>query len=189
MSHYADGTLVQGGPPDLDPPENPRDRVGTPNWVFRAAIDLFGAFDLDACADFERHVVPRYYARGVLGGGLARDWNCERAWCNPPYSDVPTWIDRAVQEVEARHAREVVMLVMADTSTRYFHNAVNQCARALLVTPRISFNGHKGSPVFGSAFLVVNACTLYLGSARTIECLDLRSWRERYGSRPRRRAA
>lgn len=175
-------TITQPQPrPEPLEPENPKDKAGTPAWVFRAACDLFGEFDLDVAADFERHVVPRYHARGVLGGGLERPWEAVRAWCNPPYSDVPTWIEKAVTEVRERRSREVIMLVMADTSTRYLHSVLCRDAAGYLLTPRVRFNGHTGSPQFGSIFLRLNIRTCHIASERTISCVDLRPWRERYG--------
>jgi len=45
--------------------------------------------------------------------GLAQDWAGERVWCNPPYSDIPPWVDRATRAM--REGCELVdMLVPAN---------------------------------------------------------------------------
>lgn len=35
----------------------------------------------------------RFYDRSI--DGLAQDWTGERVWCNPPYSDIRPWVEKA----------------------------------------------------------------------------------------------
>lgn len=45
--------------------------------------------------------------------GLAQSWRGERVWCNPPYSDVGPWVEKAWQEMQ-NGCERVVMLLPAN---------------------------------------------------------------------------
>ncbi len=73
---------------------------GTPPDLFRSLNRLF-RFQLDACAVAKTAKCPIF--TGPDGDGLNRSWAELRTFCNPPYSDVSSWIRKARNEaVEAR---------------------------------------------------------------------------------------
>ena len=94
----------------------------TPEWVYLP----YGPFDLDAAASEENHIAPRWITKEV--DALTVDWTriipppC-RVWCNPPYSrqggPIEKWI-RRFREMQLK-GYDIVALVPADTSTKWFH--------------------------------------------------------------------
>lgn len=67
-------------------------------------------FTLDAAALPHNAKLPRYFT--PEDNGLEQSWAGERVWCNPPYSDIPTWLEKAWDEVG--HAALIVMLLPAN---------------------------------------------------------------------------
>lgn len=49
--------------------------------------------------------------------GLAIDWK-DNTFVNPPYSNPLAWVEKAI--LESQKGKTVVMLLRADTSTKYF---------------------------------------------------------------------
>lgn len=85
----------------------------------------------------------RYYT--LDHDGLSQPW-FGRVWCNPPYSRIKPWIDRANQG----DADRVVMLVPASTDTTWWR-AAN--AEHVFIPGRLRFGSCDRAP-FGSALLV-----------------------------------
>lgn len=65
-------------------------------------------FTLDAAAAPHNAKHERYFTR--LSDGLVQSWEGERVWCNPPYSDIRPWVEKAT----ASGAELVVMLLPAN---------------------------------------------------------------------------
>lgn len=63
-------------------------------------------FTLDAAATAENSKLPRF-----CKDGLVESWAGERVWCNPPYSNVRPWVEKAMAEVLAP---VIVMLLPAN---------------------------------------------------------------------------
>jgi phage N-6-adenine-methyltransferase len=88
----------------------PRDDVddrGTTDDVFRPLHERF-AFSIDVAAAAHNAKLPRFYT--VERDGLAQSWVGERVWCNPPYSSIEPWIEKA----HGSGAELVVMLLPAN---------------------------------------------------------------------------
>lgn len=84
------------------------DHRATPPELFDPLQERFG-FTLDACALPENAKLPKFFTPGQ--DGLAQSWAGERVWCNPPYSDIRPWVEKAIAE---HLAKLVVMLVPAN---------------------------------------------------------------------------
>jgi phage N-6-adenine-methyltransferase len=92
----------------------------TPKRLF-AELDTEFRFTLDACATHQNALCTRYYtlegrfSRGQWQSaedGLKGSWGGERVWCNPPFSELDIWTDKAWAEQE--HALSICMLVPAN---------------------------------------------------------------------------
>lgn len=87
---------------------NPKvDDRGTPPEVFKSLDERFG-FTVDVAAQPHNAKLQRFYTPEQ--DGLAQDWTGERVWCNPPYSDIEPWLEKAWNS----RAELVVMLVPAN---------------------------------------------------------------------------
>jgi len=84
----------------------------TPQWLF----DEWNAkyrFTLDAAANASNAKCERFFS--LEHDGLAQSWSGERVWCNPPYSDLKSWVARA--RAEAMHKAEVIVLLLPANRT------------------------------------------------------------------------
>jgi phage N-6-adenine-methyltransferase len=53
-------------------------------------------FTIDVAAASHNAKLPRYYT--IDDDGLAQDWTGERVYCNPPYSSIEPWLEKAHSE-------------------------------------------------------------------------------------------
>lgn len=121
----------------------------TPDALYLSLDEEF-KFDLDACATHRNTRCPLYFtedgqwAQPVVDGiwrtgagalklsdadGLTGSWENRRVWCNPPYSDIGRWVNKAWNS----RADLVVMLVPATrTEQSWWQNYVEpyrDCSR------------------------------------------------------------
>lgn len=80
-------------------PQQPvRDQVddrGTSPEDF-AWFNTLGPFTLDVAAASHNAKCDRYFT--VRDDGLRQSWAGERVWCNPPYSNIGAWVEKAWEE-------------------------------------------------------------------------------------------
>lgn len=111
----------------------------TPAHVYEELHREF-AFDFDPCP---------------LGGDvdgtapLFSPWAGRRVFCNPPYSNIRKFLDRALE------ADLAVFLIPARTDTRWFHDVCLPFAREIrFVRGRLKFGGAKTGAPFPSMIVV-----------------------------------
>lgn len=66
-------------------------------------------FTVDAAAAHHNAKLPRFWS--IEDSGLNHSWAGERVYCNPPFSDIGPWIQKAWAEKEAKL---IVMLLPAN---------------------------------------------------------------------------
>lgn len=93
--------LVHGAKVDVD-------ERATPQEFFDMLHRRF-SFSIDAAALPYNCKLERFWS--PEDDGLAQDWTGERIWCNPPFSDVRPWVQKAH---ESTTADLVVMLLPAN---------------------------------------------------------------------------
>jgi phage N-6-adenine-methyltransferase len=86
------------------------DDRGTTTETFGPLHKRFG-FTLDVAAAPHNAKCARYFTRE--DDGLAQSWKGERVWCNPPYSDIRAWVEKAWHEWYLG-AASIVMLLPAN---------------------------------------------------------------------------
>lgn len=116
------------------------DDRATPPEVFAELHERFG-FTLDAAASAENAKLQRFYS--AADDGLASGWAGERVWCNPPYSNIEPWVEKAWHSMERRlpngswvePADLVVMLLPANrTEQGWWQRHVEPARRAGTLT-------------------------------------------------------
>lgn len=92
-----------------------RDEVddrATPAEDFAAFESRFHGFMLDVAAAAHNAKCERYYTRE--DNGLEQPWDAASIWCNPPFSDLRSWVAKAWHEWQRGNAGQIVMLVPAN---------------------------------------------------------------------------
>ena len=122
----------------------------TPREFFAPLHERF-AFTIDAAASEDNALLPRYWTRAH--DALHLRWSGERVWCNPPYSDVPSWVAKASREVTAHMCPLAVLLLPADrTEQPFWHEWIEPRrdrglgVRTEFVRKRIKFGLPPGHP-------------------------------------------
>ena len=111
------------------------DNYATPAWL----LDVFSGW-FDPCP-----LNPDYTTNG-----LDIAWG-SRTYVNPPYSNPLKWVEKAI--TEKHNGKLVVMLLRADSSTRYFQRCQEE-GEVIYFGRRIKFNGK--TPYFASMLVIFN---------------------------------
>ena len=69
-------------------------------------------FTVDAAASAKNALLPRFWTRET--NALVQPWRNERVWCNPPFSGIAPWIEKAWREMRDGGCLLVVMLLPAN---------------------------------------------------------------------------
>lgn len=150
--------------PDLDDPTDHIDDRWTPPELFDALNARFG-FTVDVAASDANAKCARYYTLGT--NGLAQDWSGERVWCNPPFSDIRPWAEKAHTTTDAL----VVLLTPANrTEQGWWQEFVEPyrdsggrltveflAGRTKFVLPRGEYAEKGNTPPFGCCLLIWKA--------------------------------
>lgn len=89
-----------------------------------------------------------------LGGdanGLMREWGSP-CFCNPPYSDILPWMDKAANE--AAHGKTVVLLVPSRTDTRWWHDYAMKATEIRFIRGRLKFGTATTGAPFPSCVVI-----------------------------------
>lgn len=132
MRGYKDSTT----PPEI------RDSLQTPQYVFDYADKVYGPFDIDLACTSENTKVANgcFINHGVSAfefdfSGFAI--RIERAWCNPPYSDIPAWL-RLADKLAAGDGISTCMLIPTPNGDAWQDYPIRM-GRMHFITGRIAF--------------------------------------------------
>lgn len=113
-------TATRGALDAVDDRRTPLDLLS--ECALLAGVD---GFDLDVAANAENAKAPRWY--GLEADGLAQAWR-GRVWCNPPYSDIRPWVQKAWDEQSS--TTSIVMLLPANrTEQSWWQDLVEPALR------------------------------------------------------------
>jgi phage N-6-adenine-methyltransferase len=82
----------------------------TPDRVFLPLQDEF-CFNLDVASNRSNRKCSEYF--DLHTDGLAHSWQSHRVWCNPPFSHLRPWVEKAWEEYRAG-CELIVMLLPAN---------------------------------------------------------------------------
>ena len=125
------------------------DEWETPIDIFNK-LDAEFHFDLDPCSTDSNHKCDKYLTKEI--NGLSKNWGGRRVFCNPPYSNISEWVEKAYRESQQDHTL-IVLLIPARTDTRYFHDYIYQRSEIRFIKGRLKFSG-KGSAPFPSMIVI-----------------------------------
>lgn len=98
------------------------DDRGTPPELFAELSERFGGFTLDAAAAPHNAKCERFFS--IEDDGLEQRWT-GRVWCNPPFSNLAAWLQKAWVAWADPHVELIVMLVPANrTEQAWWQNWV-----------------------------------------------------------------
>lgn len=113
-------------------------RWATPPEFFEGLHEEYG-FTLDGAAESDNALLPRFMEIWLWDPS---SWKGERVFCNPPWSNIPPFVEIAAE------ADLAVLLVPARTNCRWFHRALDLGASVRFFKPKLKFVGAKHvSPV------------------------------------------
>ena len=126
------------------------DEWSTPQNIYSSLNTEFG-FNLDPCATNENHKCERYFTKEQ--NGLLQNWGGYTVFCNPPYSCIAKWVEKAYREAQQDNTT-VVLLIPARTDTRYFHDFIMHRSEIRFIRERLKFSGHENSAPFPSMVVI-----------------------------------
>jgi phage N-6-adenine-methyltransferase len=100
-------TRKRGADPTVD------DRATTPE-LFRHLHQRF-RFTIDVAALPHNAKCQRYFTPEQ--NGLLQPWAGERVWCNPPYSSIEPWLEKAWLEWQAASQPELIVMLLPANRT------------------------------------------------------------------------
>jgi phage N-6-adenine-methyltransferase len=127
------------------------DKWATPQAFFNQVSAEFGGFDLDVCATAANAKCERFYT--IADDGLSQLWAAKN-WCNPPYSDIKRWVQKARREQLL--GKQTVMLIPARTDTAIFHDSIYNLTNVDIrfIKGRLKFGGSPNSAPFPSMLII-----------------------------------
>lgn len=115
------------------------------HWATPKALMNLIEFDIDVCPLFS------------TVDSLAIDWpNHSTIYCNPPYSDISSWIEKIIEQVTINSVN-VKLLIPARTDTKYFHRLLESglVSKIIFFKGRLRFNEANSAP-FPSILIYVS---------------------------------
>lgn len=114
------------------------DDRATPPEMFGPLNKRFG-FTIDVAASRANAKLPRYYT--AEQDGLAQPWTDERVWCNPPYSDIEPWVQKAWREWGSYDAPEIIVMLLPANRTEqgWWQRGVEPMLRGRDLAFRVEF--------------------------------------------------
>jgi site-specific DNA-methyltransferase (adenine-specific) len=118
---------------------------------FFKELDSEFHFTLDPCSDETNYKCEKHYT--MRENGLLQNWGGERVFCNPPYSEIGAWVEKAFREGHKDNTI-IVMLIPARTDTKYFHDYILHRSEIRFVKGRLKFGEGKNSAPFPSMVVI-----------------------------------
>jgi len=144
------------------------DEWETPQGLYEELDEEF-AFDLDASATSTNFKHKNYYS--IQDDALAQPWDGV-VWCNPPYSKIKAFLNKAHEELRNGNCKAVVFLTFSNTDTAWFHDYVLGKAEIRFIRGRLKFKGmnKEGKLVNNSAMrpsmLAILRSSIYHGMGK-----------------------
>ena len=134
---------------------NRHDCWNTPIEFVGDIVKFFGgSVDLDPCSNSEvksEQNVPANRVYTIETNGLAHDWVADSVFMNHPYSNSEQWVPYAALQYESGNAKELVLLIELDVSTKWWQSIDKYPWVA--VNKRLKFGGTNSAAPFQSGII------------------------------------
>jgi phage N-6-adenine-methyltransferase len=132
---------------------NRHDCWNTPIDIVGDVLNFFdNNLDLDPCSNsLECPNVPANTLYTEETNGLSKPWVANSVFMNHPYSESKLWVPYAKHQYECGNAKELILLIKLDISTRWWGTISNYPWVA--VNRRLKFGDSKGAAPFQSAIV------------------------------------
>jgi len=113
-----------------------RDTWATPQYLFSWLNEIY-AFDIDLCANEENSKCEEYF--DIKDNSLIQAWGDYGSvgFCNPPYSNIKPWIEKAIKE--AKKGFTTVMLIPTPNGESCYKDVFTFATKITFITGRIAF--------------------------------------------------
>jgi len=113
-----------------------KDTWATPQYLFNWLNSIYD-FDIDLCADVDNSKCSNWI--DIEDNSLIRDWFSygDTGFCNPPYSNIKPWIDKAI--AEAKKGFTTVMLIPTPNGESHYKQIFESATSLSFITGRIAF--------------------------------------------------
>ena len=128
----------------------------TPDSLYSKLNKEF-SFNLDPCSTDENTKCIEHFTK--KDDGLSKDWGGRRVFCNPPYSEINKWVEKAYYET-CKDNTLVVMLIPSRTDTKYFHNYIYNRTEIRCIKGRLKFSNSKNSAPFPSMIVIFRGANI-----------------------------
>lgn len=130
---------------------NRTDLWNTPKEIVDKVVEYFrGPVELDPCSDnSDTPNIPCIHCFTEEQDGLSFPWNANSVFMNHPYSDSKRWIPYARQQFDEGNAKELILLIKLDISTRWYKSIADR--PWIAINKRLRFGDGKGAAPFQSA--------------------------------------
>lgn len=121
----------------------------TPQWLFNWLNGLYGPFDIDLAASKDNTKLERFYS--ITDNALIQDWhhNATNGFCNPPYSKLPPWLEKAT--LEQQFGFHSTWVLPAWNGEKFWlPYCFNAATHISLIFGRVSFLDYYGEQVTGN---------------------------------------
>ena len=118
-------------------PESEQDCAQTPWWFIRSLENFTNSvIELDVCASPETAKANLYCSLENDDDGLEDEW-CAVNYCNPPYSDIKPWVEKAYNE--SINGKATLMLIPDKPEVGYTKLARNYADTVIHMPFRLNF--------------------------------------------------
>ena len=129
-------------PPTQKPGRSKQDYATPPEFIAAVVERIGHHFALDIAASAENTIAEKFYSEADDALDESKSWVYgEWAWLNPPFGKIAPWVRKASDEAD--HGVQIAMLVPASVGSNWWSEWVHNRAHVLLLSPRLTFVGHR----------------------------------------------
>jgi phage N-6-adenine-methyltransferase len=114
---------------------------GSPKIIIEAARQVFGGtIWLDPASNEQANLrvkAKKYYTKE--DDSLTKEWDAKSVFLNYPYGKTTHWTSKAIDEYNAGHAKEMILLCQDDTKTKWWHKTFKACSAICFTNCRLEF--------------------------------------------------